>query len=99
MHGCIVSSPGERLDATSLSTQGIYGPAAVPKPKSQPLTLIKGNQTSLIKPMVFSASSLNKVPTQEEISRAKQSGGSSYTEDLYDFFDSTCSDRVAKYSS
>ncbi|KAL3612161.1 hypothetical protein D5086_003181 [Populus alba] len=80
MHGCIVSSPGERLDATSLSTQGIYGPAAVPKPKSQPLTL-------------------NKVPTQEEISRAKQSGGSSYTEDLYDFFDSTCSDRVAKYSS
>ncbi|KAJ7011401.1 hypothetical protein NC653_001739 [Populus alba x Populus x berolinensis] len=24
---------------------GIYGPAAVPKPKSQPLTLIKGNRT------------------------------------------------------
>jgi len=35
--------------------------------------------------MVFSASSLNRVPTQEGISRAKQSGGSSYTEDIYDF--------------
>ncbi|KAG6793591.1 hypothetical protein POTOM_002806 [Populus tomentosa] len=67
--GCIVSSPGERLDATNLSIQGIYGPAAVPKPKSQPLTLIKGNCTQARKSisLLTTPPYLNRVPTQEEI--------------------------------